>query len=143
MPRPNTLRCKGSRFVIHLLGLVLTAAIGHHGIDGELALAALIEADEPVRRLVNRLSDGEQPVVLQDADLVLRPQSCRDILPLLGRQDDAAVVEIDAVGVVKAEGVLHQGGELFAENGVGLAVYTVGVADGVDPGMGLVDLAVY
>lgn len=61
-------------------------------------------------------------MILEDANFVLRLERICDILALVGGEDDTAVVEVDAMRPVEAEGVLHDGWEFFAEDGVCFAV---------------------
>ena len=126
--------------MVNLPGLILVPLRRDDRIDGELALAALVEADEPEGCLINSLADRDEPVVLEDADLVPRPQGLGDGDPFVRRQDHAAVLEIHAVRVVEAQGVLRERRQRLAEDRVRLAVDGMGVADGVDVRMRLVDL---
>jgi hypothetical protein len=111
-------------------------------LNHKLTLTAPIKRAKIIRGLVNSCPHTQQPVILQNSNLRILLDHARDRFALVGGEGRAPVIMQDLVGVVEAERVLHEGRQFLAEDGVGLAGYGVGVADGVDPGVGFVDLGV-
>lgn len=140
MTSPRSSGSVHGRIVIYGLRLLVCRRTGR--INGQLTLAALVKADEPIRRLIYCLSHAQQSVVLQNADLVLALKHAGNLLAFVGRQHDAPVVTEDGVGSVETERVLHEGRQRLAKCRIRLAIDGVGVAYRVDPWMGLVDFRV-
>lgn len=69
-------------------------------------MARVLQTHEPEGRLVYRLADGQEAVVLQDARLALA-QGAGDADPLLPVQHDSAEVVVHRVRLVEAQGVLR------------------------------------
>ena len=107
----------------------------------QLGLTRALHRDEPPHRFVDRVPDGEQPVVAQDRGLVVA-ERVGDALALLGVEHDAGVVVEQRVVVVERADVLGQRVEEPAERRPRLAVHRVRVGGRDHVGPGGVDLRV-
>src|SRR3954471_19731288 len=76
------------------------------GLGDELHLAGPLHGDEPPDRRVDRLADGQQPVVAQDDGLVVA-EGVGDALALLDVSDHTGVVVEKRVVVVERRDVLR------------------------------------
>ena len=108
----------------------------------QLCLARALHRDEPERRLVDRLADREQPVVLVDRRLAGRELGGELLAGLDLEHDRAALLGDHRVVLVEDAGVLGERGERDAERAERLAVRRVRVGGGDDVGPGLVDRGV-
>src|SRR5882757_5377524 len=70
------------------------------GLGHQLGMAGPLHGDEPPRRLLDRMADGEQAVVAQDCGLVVA-EGVRDALALLEVKDDAGVLVEQRMVVVE------------------------------------------
>lgn len=88
-----------------------------------------------------RLSDGQEAMILEDDGLV-RAEVSRDLVGLLGGQNDSSKGRVDGAALIELERVLGDEVRKSAEGGEGGAVDRVRVADGEDVGSGRVDFGV-
>ena len=123
---------------------------GHLGVDEhrragrlgqQLGLARALHGDEPPGRLVDRVPDGQQPVVAEDDGLVVA-ERVGDALALLDVEHHAGVVVEERVVLVEGADVLGDRVERAAERRPRLAVDRVRVGGGHHVGPGGVDLGV-
>lgn len=133
---PNRLFCNNSILVRNHNRLLPTGT--SRGLREELGLTTLIHRDKPIDSLLNRLSDGEQPVVLQECRLVL-PHTTGNPVAFLGGEDDPVEGFVQDVVVVEGTGILGDDVELAAEGTKGASVDGVAVAGGQHVRSGLVD----
>ena len=103
-------------------------------IASELSLARALHRDEPERRLVDRLADREQAVVLVDRGLAGRERGGELLAGFDLEHDGAALLGDHGVVVVEDAGVLGERGERDAERAERLAVDRVRVGGGDDSG---------
>ena len=111
-------------------------------IREQLSVARLVEANEPKRRGVDRLRDGQQAVILQDDRLAV-PERLGDAFALLAVQHHAAEVVIDGVRLPEPQCVLRHHVQLAPKHAERLPVHRVCVACRVHVGPCFVDLRVY
>lgn len=90
-------------------------------ISQQLRVAALLQAQKPEDAALDRLSAGQQAVVLQQRGLP-RPERLGDRFALVGCQDDAPEGAVEGQVVVEGAGVLGRGVEELAERAEGAAV---------------------
>ena len=88
-----------------LRGLPVDLVRGARGHGQKLCLARSFHRDEPPRGGGNRLSDGQQAVVLQD-DGLRRAERLADAAPLVGVAHDSAIVGVEALVLEEGAGVL-------------------------------------
>src|SRR5438552_14459713 len=111
------------------------------GLRHQLHLAGALHGDEPEGGFVDRVADGEQPVVAKDHRLAVA-QSVGQALALFQVEDDTGVVVEQGVVAVEGADVLGQGVEKAAQGRPRLAVRRVRVGGSNDLGSGRMHLRV-
>ena len=108
-------------------------------IREQLRMASLVETDEPEGSLINRASNCQQTVVLQDCCFAVT-KSLRYTSPLFSIEYNALEVSIDSMALVETKRVLGQHFQLAAKTRERLAMYTVCVTCSVDVRASLMNL---